>query len=93
MAGNERGNMRCFEAMGCGALMVSDRGIYPSGMSNGQTILTYENSVDAALVIERTLLNYSNTVKITHSALSLVRERYSKDNQFLDFIKILEFVK
>lgn len=32
MAGRDRGNMRCFEAMGCGALLVSDAGNYPEGM-------------------------------------------------------------
>ena len=35
MAGTDRGNMRCFEAMGCGALLVSDAGGYPDGMQPG----------------------------------------------------------
>jgi hypothetical protein len=33
MAGADRGNMRCFEAMGCGALLLSDEGNYPEGMN------------------------------------------------------------
>jgi hypothetical protein len=32
IAGADRGNMRCFEAIGCGALLVSDEGNYPEGM-------------------------------------------------------------
>jgi hypothetical protein len=32
MVGRDRGNMRCFEAMGCGALLLSDEGNYPKGM-------------------------------------------------------------
>ena len=36
MAGQDRGNMRCFEAMGCGALLVSDDGHYPRGNETGR---------------------------------------------------------
>jgi hypothetical protein len=44
MAGTDRGNMRCFEAMGCGSLMVSDQGRYPEAMQNGMTMLLYEGA-------------------------------------------------
>ena len=44
MAGPDRGNMRCFEAMGCGALLVSDVGNYPVGMEAGVTMETYASS-------------------------------------------------
>ena len=36
MAGRDRGNMRCFEAMGCGALLVSDAGNYPRRNESGR---------------------------------------------------------
>src|SRR5207302_3215989 len=48
MAGHDRGNMRCFEAMGCGALLLSDEGNYPEGMIADKTIVTYA-CADSAL--------------------------------------------
>jgi hypothetical protein len=32
--------MRCFEAIGCGALLVSDAGCYPDGMKPDETMET-----------------------------------------------------
>src|SRR5260370_29130546 len=40
MAGNDRGNMRCFEAIGCCALLLSDAGKYPDGMAAGDNMLS-----------------------------------------------------
>ena len=50
MAGQDRGNMRCFEAMGCGALLVSDAGNYPEEWRRAQTMETYESPEQAAEV-------------------------------------------
>ena len=43
MAGDDRGNMRCFEAMGCAALLLSDAGVYPAGMRDNDTLLVYSS--------------------------------------------------
>jgi hypothetical protein len=51
MAGNDRGNMRCFEAMGCGALLLSDAGSYPEGMKEGVTMQTYASPQQAAEIV------------------------------------------
>ena len=59
MAGMDRGNMRCFEAMGCGALLVSDAGKYPEGMDQGETISTYEGGADCLVEIDSCLSNWS----------------------------------
>ena len=48
MADRDRGNMRCFEAMGCGALLVSDDGNYPQGMSPGETMRAYTSAEHAS---------------------------------------------
>src|SRR5205085_836537 len=37
MSGSDRGNMRCFEALGGGALLLTDEGNYPEGMMAGTT--------------------------------------------------------
>ena len=41
MSGPDRGNMRCFEALGGGALLLTDDGNYPNGMTDGQTMAAY----------------------------------------------------
>jgi hypothetical protein len=61
MAGADRGNMRCFEAMGYGTLLLSDEGDYPEGMDGHQTISTYESGTDCLARIEDSLHNWVDT--------------------------------
>jgi len=55
MAGADRGNMRCFEALVVGSLLLSDQGNYPEGMKDGQTIATYDSPEQAVRQV-KTLL-------------------------------------
>ena len=64
MAGQDRGNMRCFEAMGCGALLVSDAGNYPEGMVADETIVTYQTSEDCLNQIRRSLADWTAAKQI-----------------------------
>ena len=90
MAGLDKGNMRCFEAMGAGSLMVSDTGNYPEGMQHGKTILNYTNAKDAISIITKILDKPEELHKIAESGYKLVSEKYSKKNQWNNFIKIAE---
>ena len=85
MAGRERGNMRCFEALGCGALMVSDEGIYPAGMENKATMLTYDDPQDAAAAIERVLAQPQDRARLAQAGHEMIRSRYSKAAQWARF--------
>ncbi|GAG85906.1 unnamed protein product, partial [marine sediment metagenome] len=58
MAESERGNMRCFEAMGCGALLLSDDGHYPQGMKHKETMLAYSSPAEAVEIVTETLGNW-----------------------------------
>ena len=89
MAGQDRGNMRCFEALGCGALMVSDQGRYPEGMKNEETMLLYESSDDAKNVISYALDNPDALRSIALRGKKMICERYSKTNQWIDFINLV----
>jgi hypothetical protein len=89
MAGSDRGNMRCFEAMGCGALMVSDQGKYPEGMQNEKTMLLYEGGDDAKTVIREAIENQAALRAIALLANNMVTERYSKTKQWVDFVDLL----
>ena len=89
MAANDRGNMRCFEAMGCGALLVSDSGHYPQGMIEGSTMLSYSSPAEAVSVIERALTQWSATKLIARRAYAMVRDRYSKTSQWETFQRLV----
>lgn len=90
MAGNERGNMRCFEAMGCGALLVSDAGSYPDGMLTGDNMLAYSSATQAIELIERVLDNWDRYSGIARKAYQMVSSRYSKERQWDRFGKLLD---
>jgi hypothetical protein len=90
MAGEDRGNMRCFEALGCGAVMVSDVGRYPDGFVDGNTMLTYREAADAASVIDGVLAHWSTRGReIATTGWRMVTERYSKDDQYRSFLQAL----
>ena len=90
MAGEDRGNMRCFEAMGCGALLVSDAGRYPHGMVDGESFLAYGCASEAAAVIERSLQSSERTLTIANRGLRLVQSAYSKATQWRAFQSLVE---
>jgi hypothetical protein len=89
MAGHDRGNMRCWEAMGCGAMLLTDEGSYPDGMVDGQTITTYSDGNDAAQKITYFLNNTYKIKEIAQKGHQLVRQTYSKDVQLQRFEQIV----
>lgn len=89
MAGDDRGNMRCFEAMGCGALMVSDAGNYPAAMESGVTIMTYDSPGQAVELIESSLANPAKTSEMTALGRKRMMETYNKSLQWQSFIDLV----
>jgi hypothetical protein len=85
MAAEDRGNIRCFEAMGCGALLLSDIGNYPDGMVPNQTMVTYRDATDAGILAQQLLDDHLVRRQIARSGHEMVRERYSKTAQWNAF--------
>jgi hypothetical protein len=88
MAGDDRGNMRCFEAMGCGALMVSDAGSYPDGMIDGQTMCTYDSSGQVVDLLRRLLAQPSELRHVAQRGHELLTVAYDKNLQWHAFQKL-----
>ena len=88
MAGNDRGNMRCFETMGCGALLVSDAGMYPEGMVDQQTMIVYDNIQQAVARIGESLRNQQGLKTIARSGHHTVRTAFSKAVQWDAFVRL-----
>lgn len=87
MAGPDRGNMRCFETMGAGALLVSDAGIYPAAMRDGETMVVYDQPQDVSKTIERQL-DEGSWDGIGWAGNRAIREEYSKKRQYERFLEL-----
>jgi len=85
IAGPERGNIRCFEALGAGCLMVSDEGIYPGGFAPGRTFLSYRTAADAAAVLRDALQGWQDSAAIAGEGHRMVAAEYSKERQWQSF--------
>jgi hypothetical protein len=85
MAGADRGNMRCFEALGGGALLLSDDGNYPEGMKDGETIVTYKSAKHAVSQVETFLEAEGRRLDLARAGHDMVSTRYSKEVQWQRF--------
>jgi hypothetical protein len=85
MAGNDRGNMRCFEATGCGAVLLTDAGRYPDGFVDGKTMVTYSSAQQIPELVKRLIEDTSLSTSIAEAGYAMVKERYSKERQWLAF--------
>lgn len=89
MSGNDRGNMRCWEALGCGALMLSDAGTYPPGMEDGVTMSSYRDVDDMLVQLDRLLDDEDRRRSIADAGAAMIADRYSKSRQWEDFVRLL----
>ena len=85
MAGPDRGNMRCFEAMGCGSALLSDEGNYPQGMVPGANLLTWREPADAKRRIRELLDVDAGRTVMAREGFEMVSESYSKQEQWHRF--------
>lgn len=89
MAGEDRGNIRCWEAMGCGALLLSDAGRYPEGMEDGRTLAAYRSETEMVAMIEALLADEPRRRTIAAAGHAMIGERYSKERQWRDFVELV----
>jgi glycosyl transferase family 1 len=85
MSGPDRGNMRCFEALGGGALLLTDEGNYPEGMTDGQTMVTYSSPRHAVEQIRALLGDPARRLSMARAGHDMVAARYSKEHQWKQF--------
>ncbi len=89
MAGKERGNMRCFEAMGCRGLLLSDEGIYPDGMVGDKTLVTYKSPADVVIKLDELLQAPQSMVGIATAGYEMIARQYSKEKQWSAFAALV----
>ena len=89
MAGKDRGNMRCFELLGCGALMLSDVGDYPKAFVDGNNMVLYQDAAEAPKKAVEILQNWGNYNELARNGHDMVKAQYSKIDQWLRFESLL----
>lgn len=92
VSGEDRGNMRCFEAMGCSALLLGDAGVYPDGMRDGETLLAYSSPAEARELAQRVVNDWSRYARTAEQANHVVRTLYSKRNQWSAFCRLVSCI-
>jgi hypothetical protein len=85
MSGEERGNMRCFEGMGCRSLLLSDEGVYPDGMVGGKTLVTYKSPADVVAKINDLFQAPQFMTGTANAGYEMIASRYSKELQWNRF--------
>jgi hypothetical protein len=85
MAGEDRGNMRCFEATGCGAVLLTDAGRYPEGFVDGETMVTYSSIRQIPELVKKLIEDTLLSTSIAQAGYAMVRDRYSKQRQWAAF--------
>ena len=88
-AGEDRGNMRCFEALGCGALLLTDAGSYPEGMVDTETMRVYRDPRDAWSAVQALLHEPERCRAIAARGLQMIQARYSKAAQWRNFVGLV----
>ncbi|MCK1313370.1 glycosyltransferase [Bradyrhizobium sp. 23] len=89
MAGEDRGNMRCFEATGCGAVLLTDAGRYPDGFVSGETMLTYSSPHQIPELIQKLAADVPLAASIAQAGCAMVKDRYSKQRQWTKFRELV----
>ena len=87
--GGDRGNMRCWEAMGARALLVTDEGNYPEGMTEGVTLRKYRTPEEASQIIEECLADHEGRQRVADAGHAMIKTRYSKSAQWSHFQRVV----
>lgn len=89
MAGSEKGNMRIWESLGCGAALVSDAGKYPAHLEAGRDFVTYNAPSEAAKIVTDLLSDRSRLRATATRGNSAIRKHYTKSQQWDAFCALV----
>lgn len=90
LAGRDRGNMRVWEALGCGACLLTDEGHYPPGMDADRHFATYSSVAHMKQVLPILLRDDDLRERMAASGNQMIRTRFSKEEQWHAFLSLLD---
>jgi Glycosyl transferases group 1 len=68
-----------------GAMLLSDEGGYPEGMTDGETLAIYKSADHAVELVEAFLKNPAQRLDLARKGHDMVSKRYSKQAQWARF--------
>jgi hypothetical protein len=80
-----KSNMRVFETIGNGALLLTEKGNYPDGLESEVDFLTYSSIAELFDLIDEVLGDWGKWSVFAKSATSRLVERFSKEKQWCVF--------
>ena len=82
-------NMRIYEALGMGTLMIGEDGIYPKNMIPGEDFLTFRTTGELFDKIDSVLSQHDQGRTIAMQGHEKLKKHYSKENQWKSFVEIV----
>lgn len=89
MVGLDRGNMRVWEALGCGTVLVSDAGNYPPGLIDGRHYVGYDDPRKVPDIIAALIDDDERRKAVANDGYRTISTQYSKDMQWHRFQEIV----
>lgn len=83
-------NMRTYEAIGMGALLIGEDGIYPDFIDPREDILTYRGAEELITKIEDVLANTDKYIEMSERSREKLMLKCSKEKQWDQFLSIVE---
>jgi hypothetical protein len=87
--GDYKSNARVFEALGNGALLISEAGIYPQGLIAGEDFLTYNSITELPELLSRVLNNWEQYKMIAQNGRYKVNQLYSQLSRWKKFEQMI----
>ncbi len=92
IAGTERGNMRCWETLGCGACMLASAGQYPEGFEAGVNYEQFTDTSDLIVKLKSLLADEPRRVAMAVAGSEMLAKIWSKERQWANFETLVSAV-
>lgn len=89
IAGDIRGNMRCWESLGCGACMLGSAGEYPEGFESGVNFESFTDGDDLVQKVKSLLADELRRSAMAKNGADMLARVWSKERQWNDFQSLL----
>lgn len=89
IAGDIRGNMRCWESLGCGVCMLGSAGKYPEGFEPGVNFEMFTDTNDLTRKVKVLLADEPRRAEIAKAGAEMLPRIWSKERQWNDFVSLL----
>jgi hypothetical protein len=86
---SDRGNLRSFEALNCGALLLTDDGNYPDGFVHNETMLIYKNLNDLSRILNSIFCDLDAYEHLRQNGNKMMARMYGSEDNFKKFMNLI----